>query len=228
MRIVRPTTCSAAIVLLILISQAVSVASPRKVWPRDDARTDQGLAAVRHQLRRAVAQRDPSLLLPVLGPEVRVDQEKTLPRELVPAEWAKRSREDQATFWRDLRDALDLGFARQDADTAFAPYLFVTFESEDGELAISAANVNVHGQPQLDAPVIAHLSYDIVKIDPHADRAARWVDLDGYRYLWRGILTPSGASGWVPDKYARYKTGPTFVFKRLDGVWKLTAFVIGD
>src|SRR5690349_808202 len=100
MRSAVPSTCSAAIMLLILISQDASVASPRKVWPRDDARTDQGLAAVRQQLRRAVAQCDPSFLLPVLAPEVRVDHEKTMPRELVPAEWAKRSREAQATLWR--------------------------------------------------------------------------------------------------------------------------------
>jgi hypothetical protein len=79
----------------------------------------------------------------------------------------------------------------------------------------------------LDSPVIARLSYDIVKRDQQVDSADHSVDLGGERYDWEPIITPAGASGWVPRKYARSNTGPTFVFERTARGWKMISFVIG-
>lgn len=200
-----------------------------KAYPRDDAKTDRGLAEVREQLRRAIARRDPVLLLPVLGPRVKVDHEKVVARDAVVAEMAKWGPMQRNEFWRDLKDALDLGFAKSKGGPyAYAPYLFVTWDDDEANLAITGANVKIHAKPRLDSPVIARLSYDIVRLGEHTDPADYSVDLGGERYVWKPIVTPSGASGWVPAKYARFATGPTFIFEWMGRDWKLISFVIED
>jgi hypothetical protein len=210
-------------------SQAMRAERLGKAYPRDDAKTDRGLAEVREQLRRAIARRDPVLLLPVLGPRVKVDHEKTVGRDAVVAEMAKWRPTQRNEFWRDLKDALDLGFAKSKSGPyAYAPYLFVTWDDDEGNRAITGANVNVHARPRLESPVIARLSYDIVKLGERADSGARTVDIGGERYTWVAIITPAGASGWVPAKYARFATGPTFIFERMSRDWKLISFVIED
>jgi hypothetical protein len=222
--------CTLALGLFVLSgSNAVRAERLGKAYPRDDAKTDRGLAEVRAQLRRAIARRDPALLLPVLAPRVTGDHEKSVARDAVLAEMAKWRRSQRNEFWRDLKDAVDLGFAMSKGRRyAYAPYLFVTRDSDEQELAITGAHVNVHQRPGLDSPVIARLSYDIVKPDTDADSGERSVDIGGERYSWVPIITPAGASGWVPAKYARYATGPTFIFEWMGRDWKLISFVIED
>jgi len=204
------------------------VDSAERLHPRDDAAKDPGLAAVRRQIRLALAKKDVSLLLPVLAPEVLIDHDRRVPRTRVVAEFTKWSSAKKAEFWRDLRDAIDLGIAIRSPDEAYAPYLFVTLATDEDEVAIVGTDVKVHSAPSTSSPTIEVLSNVIVRSAAGAGDSEETVEIDGYPYVWRVIVTSSGKQGWVPKKYARQATDSGFWFAKINGTWKMASFVVED
>jgi hypothetical protein len=198
----------------------------RTLRPRDDAASDAGLQEVRRQVRLAVAKRDVSLLLPVLATEVLVDHGVRVPRDQVVSELMKWTPAKQQELWRDLRDAMDLGIAIKGPGDAYAPYLFVTLEED--EVAIVGADVKAHETPSIASRTIATLSHAIVRRAEGTGDSEETVKIDGYPYVWRRIVTPSGKQGWVPQKYARQATDSGFWFTKVGGHWKLASFVVED
>jgi hypothetical protein len=224
----------AAIALLIasgsswMLAAGPKGAFPRKLLPVDVASADPGLAKVRAQMLEAARQRNFDLLLPVLAPELRVDFEPHSPSDFLSL--ARTWPEDQvATFWRDMRDAVQLGMARRD-DYVYAPYVVVGLQGSEGELlAITGNDVPVRAAPRREAPSIERLAYDVVEIASEPswseDQPAR---IDGDLYGWHRIITPSGKTGWVSEKYARSSIDRRFLFQRIHGEWKLVAIAAGD
>jgi hypothetical protein len=208
---------------------ASGAAAAQKVLPRDDVAKDRGLAEACRRIRQAAAARDARALLPVLAPEVNVDptvSDRRVARADAPGVIAKWPEEKQRRFWRDVRDALQLGVViSDDGRHAYAPYVVAGRDIEVGDMAITGRGVRVRAAPSLTAPVVAVLSWIIVT--PSYDSSPTdTIEIDGERYSWVEIKLPSGGVGFVPEKYIRYSTGPAVVFHKIDGHWQVVSFIL--
>jgi hypothetical protein len=200
-----------------------------KIMPVDFAVSDPGLAAMRAQIERAVAPRDASMLLPVLGPQVQVNFESSYtPREFVALQKSCAG-SDRIDFWRELHDAISLGMARHPAGGVIAPYVFVKATGVE-TLVITGSRVALRSAPDPEAPAVDWLSYDVVQRSPGdvwEDRS-RPVRIQGFEYGWVPVVSPSGKSGWVSEKYARSVIATRLSFQKIGGEWKLVAIIAGD
>lgn len=75
----------------------------------------------------------------------------------------------------------------------------------------------MRSRPSLNAPVVATLSYDIVKIS---------FDENSRNNSWVKILTPT--PGYVSRQFIRHPNDYSACFKILNGKWVMTSFIAGD
>jgi hypothetical protein len=80
------------------------------------------------------------------------------------------------------------------------------------------SNVRLRTAPRLDAPIAATMSYSIV----------RMLDIDAGGGQWPRVQLPNGRQGHVAKAYVRMPIDMRAVFNRIDGRWRMTAFVGGD
>jgi hypothetical protein len=202
----------------------------RKLTPIDEARHDASLRTLRNALLKAADAKDAAQLLPLFAPQVAIDFHDPL----TPAEVVNKingySTSDQALFWQDLREAVELGFIRWGMEVC-APYaIFQLSEralSDAVPIGIVAAGVNVRREPSVTAPVIDRLSYDVLEAGPEEPRPATPGQFGG-QYQWYQIRTPKGELGWVASKYLRVGGDRRFCFKKEHGRWKLDGWAVGD
>jgi len=129
-------------------------------------------------------------------------------------------------FWRQLHDAISLGMAREaEGDSVIAPYTIVKMWDEHLDpyevLAITGDRVALHAAPAADAPTIEWLSFDLVTMSEGNDWQddSRPLRIGGFEYGWRRIVSRSGKTGWVSEKYARGADG-FLQFNKINGKWK--------
>jgi hypothetical protein len=177
----------------------------RKLTPIDEARHDASLRTLRNALLTAAGAKDAAQLLPLFASHVVIDFHDPLTPGEVVNEINGYSPSDQALFWQDLREAVELGFIRRDIDVC-APYVVFQLReralSDAEPIGIVAARVNVRGEPSVTAPVIDRLSYDVLEAGPEWPRPAQPGQFGG-QYQWYQIRTPKGELGWVASKYLR-------------------------
>ena len=71
--------------------------------------------------------------------------------------------------------------------------------------------------PRLDAPVVAPVSYSIVRLIDRADGE-----------LWSHVRLGDGRRGYIWHAYVRSPADYRALFALIDGRWRMTAFVSGD
>jgi hypothetical protein len=179
---------------------------------------------------KAADAKDAARLQPLLASQVLIDFDKALTPAEVVNEINSYSPSDQALFWQDLREAVELGFIRWGMDVC-APYVgFQLSEralSDAEPIGIVAAGVNVRREPSVTAPIIDRLSYDVLGAGPDAPRPALPGQFGG-QYRWRQVRTPKGELGWVASKYLRGGGDRRFCFSKVHGQWKLNGWAVGD
>jgi hypothetical protein len=201
--------------------------------PTDLATLDAGLAKVRNQILDAYRHRDFERLMPALAPEVNFAFETQSQQEFLKLARAWTP-EAARTFWRNVRDALTLGIARdsEDPEYVYAPYTAVLeqLKSRDvNTVVITGDNVAVRAAPTATAAVIGRLSFSIVESSGNGvPSEANPMIIDDEKYAWEPIVMPDGKTGWISEKYARARTGFRLLFQRVNGEWKLWAIAEGD
>jgi hypothetical protein len=202
----------------------------RKLTPIDAARHDASLRTLRDAVLKAADAKDAARLQPLLASQVLIDFDKALTPAEVVNEINSYSPSDQALFWQDLREAVELGFIRWGMDVC-APYVgFQLSEralSDAEPIGIVAAGVNVRREPSVTAPIIDRLSYDVLEAGPEEPRPALPGQFGG-QYRWRQVRTPKGELGWVASKYLRGGGDRRFCFSKVHGQWKLNGWAVGD
>lgn len=202
----------------------------RKLTPIDAARHDASLRTLRTALLKAADAKDAARLKPLLASQVGIDYDRALTPAEVVNEINGYSPSDQALFWQDLREAVELGFIRWGMDVC-APYVVFQLSeralSDAEPIGIVAAGVNVRRQPSVTAPIIDRLSYDVLEAGPEEPRPALPGQFGG-QYQWRQVRAPKGDLGWVASKYLRGGGDRRFCFSKVQGRWKLTSWAVGD
>lgn len=204
------------------------LAAEGKLLPVDEAAKDPSFFALRQKLIEAARKHDLDFILNTLDPNIVNSFGGSEGIEGFKAIWEVDK--PQTKLWDTLTLVLTLGGSLNvsDQETSFwAPYVHSRWPNEFDSFehaAITGTNVKVRSRPSLDAPVVATLSYDIVKFADQSWLPAGEAGPDA----WVKIITPAGRGGFVSSRYVRSPIDYRIGFIKKDGKWSITAFVAGD
>jgi hypothetical protein len=216
---------------LLVFCVSVSFSQERKVLPVDEGNTDASFSAFREKTLEAAKRRDVKYILSILDARIKnsfggndgINEFKTM--------WKINS--PKSEFWDEFIKVLSNGgtFDKESGAKTklfMAPYTFTGFPDDldvyDYQ-AIFGNNVNLRSKPDMNAPVVARLSYDIVKIDFKNSVPDK---IKEGEHSWLKVETFDGKKGFVKAEFVRGSTDFRALFEKKNGVWKMTAFIAGD
>lgn len=205
-------------------------ARERFVKPVDEAKKDPTFFAFREKLIAAVKKKDAKYLLSIVDEKIK----NGFGGEDGIGEFKSRwdfGGPDNGDFWREFLPVIINGGSFVKAGKSsifFAPYVFGSFPEDLDAFehrVIIGNNVNLRKEGNINAPVVALLSYNIVKVDEDSSIEGRGKDgvMD-----WYAVETLGGKRGFVKAEYVRSPVEYRAGFEKIKGKWKMTIFVSGD
>lgn len=212
-----------------------AAAQERYVMPVDEAAQDPSFLAFRTKLIAAAERKDTKYLMSIVDPKLEYSFGGYSGLAQFKKLW-KLGRAD-SKFWKEFLLVLKnggtfTGEGRNRLNSFAAPYTFTTFPNDlDGfeYHAIFGSNVNLRERPGTDSPVIAMLSYNVVRVDEQ--RSTRKKTGPGeydFEYDWYAVETLGGKKGFVKSEYVRSPIDYRAGFEKKRGIWKMTFFIAGD
>lgn len=223
---IRKLTAAVRILIsaaLVVVFTAAAAAKERKLYPVDEGEKDASFSAFRDRLLKAASERDKKFLLSVIDPQIKWSFGDNHGSREFRRHWKIDG--DGSGLWGELINVLSLGgtFSTSGGRKEFcAPYTFTRFPDDLDAFeyaAIVGKDVRVRAQPNADAPIVAALSYDLVKAEfPENDGATGWAK----------VTTPNGEQGYVLKKFVRSPVDYRACFRNTKGKWLMTLFIAGD
>lgn len=208
--------------------QAASKA--RKLLPVDEASKDPTFKAFRDAIIDAVKRKDTQFILGVVAPDILNDFGGGNGIQNFKTKW-RLGKTEESKLWAELDTVLSMGGSfrvEEGKRTFWAPYVYSTWPDdfdcgEDAQCyAVTGDHVNARREPSSTGPIVASLSYDIVKSkieDTESNKTPEG---------WTKVIVPGGATGYVATRFLRspgdYRAG----FAKVKGKWLMTAFIAGD
>ena len=215
--------------LLVFLLFIIPIAAQEKfVTPIDEADKDKTFLEFRTKLIEAVQKRDVKYLLSVVDKSIKNGFGGNDGINEFKKQWKIYNRNSE--LWKELLIVLTHGgtFDKENKGMFYAPYLFTNFPDSVDEFehqAIFGNNVNLRSKPDKDAPVVASLSYNIVKTD-YENSVKSKTNKD--EFLWLKIETLGGKKGFVKPEFVRSAIDYRAGFERRRGKWTMTFFLAGD
>ncbi|HEX8250024.1 MAG TPA: SH3 domain-containing protein [Pyrinomonadaceae bacterium] len=217
---------------LLICGVSGALSQERKVLPADEGKTDASFRAFREKTLEAARRRDVKYILSIVDANI----QNTFGDSNGVAEFKKmwKLSSPQSEFWDEFITVLTNGgafFKRAGAPKKQifqAPYTFTEFPEDLDAIehqTIFGNNVNLRSKPEKSAPVVASLSYNIVKVD--FENSVKHESKEG-KYLWLKVETLGGKKGFVDARYVRSPVDYRAVFEKRNGSWKLVTFIAGD
>ncbi len=178
--------------------------------PVDESANDSDLLLFRARLQIAVAARDMAAVVRMADPKIRTSFGPDDGLESLKAKLADPRHE----IWGHLARALALGGRFETPELFVAPYTAGCGDID--AMVIVGSNVNVRTKPSLTGEVIASLSYAVLRF---VER-----ETEG----WTKVRLAGGRTGFVADEFLRSPIDYRAIFAKVDGRWRLSAFVAGD
>lgn len=208
-----------------------AVAQERFVKPVDEAAKDASFLAFRTKLIEAAKKRDAKFILSAVDPKISNTFGEDNGIRYFKTFW--KIENPQSEFWNEFLNVITRGgtFTKEAGlrNKQFcAPYTFTSFPVDLDAFeyqAIYGNNVNLRSKPAADAPVVANLSYNVVKVDFENSVKIKNKEND---YSWLKIETLGGQKGFVKSEFVRSPIDYRACFERKKGVWKMTVFIAGD
>ena len=124
-------------------------------------------------------------------------------------------------FWREFELALAMGGTFDAAGNFAAPYVYSVWPEAFDSFecaAVTASAVRLRARPDTASRTVARLDYDIVQL----------LRADTLAADWRHVQLSNGLKGYVASRFVRSPVAYRALFTRVEGSWRLTAFVAGD
>ena len=232
--IVRHWKLILGLALVLLFSPLLCAAQNIRLYPVDESHKDRSFRIFRDQLLAALKRRDKEFLLSILHPKIL----NSLGGEGGVKEFAEmwKLESSQSKVWAELYKILSLGgtFEYVNGEKEFsAPYVTSRWNRIQPRLrgefaevsyeAIIGARVRVYSRPDLDAPVLTRLTYDVVEVDYPGS-----IQSSDYEFSWVKIKLPKGRSGYVRAGEIRSPSNTSAHFKKFKGKWLLYIFAGGE
>ncbi len=198
--------------------------------PVDEAKNDASLIAFRTKLIEATKTKNQSFILSIVDPDIKNSFGGDDGKENFKTNW--RIGQKDSAFWEEFLTVITNGgafFKEEGSQKTFcAPFSFMVFPEDLDAFEYSLVfgeNVNLRAAPNLSAPVIANLSYNVIKTD-YQNSADDGKNENSY--VWVKVTTLGGKTGFIVSRYVRSPIGYRACFQKLKGIWKMTAFIAGD
>lgn len=185
--------------------------------PIDQCTGDRSFTAFRSDLLAAIARRDVAAVTAAIAETVVLGFDGPGGKAGFTAAWeADRARDDK--LWGELAAVLGAGCA-VDGAVRVAPSLGAQIDPalDPSTIVVAANPARLMASPDAASAVIKTLDWEIVQWLP---------DGDSGDYL--KVALGDGRSGYLLRDSARSPMDKRVTFEKLDGVWKITAFVAGD
>lgn len=207
-----------------------------KLYPVDEASQDRSFELFRKALLKAAREHNVDYVLNILDPHILnslggiggVDEFKE--------QW--RLDQPDTELWKELITILSMGgsFDTYEGQKEFcASYVSSQWEKVVSQFpktsdvsqysAIISENVLVHQEPASNSPIVATLSYDVVKVDYEGSILDK---TESGNFSWVKIITPDEKQGYVSGQYIRDPSDYHACFKKIGERWIMTALAGGD
>jgi hypothetical protein len=209
------------ILSLLAAVAAVSAAADRRLPPVDQCASDPSFVAFRNELLSAIERRDRDAVLALVANDIEVDFGGGAGREEFARTWAL-DRPRASPLWSELRQALSLGCARDPAGEYYAsPSMYMADESIFPDPFTAAVAIRPDAQlraaPDAGSALVATLNWHVLTV-PEWDRES----------AWQRVELADGRRGHVRSEDLRSAVDYRAIFERVDGRWRITAFIAGD
>ena len=184
-------------------------AAPAQCLPRDQAAQKPDFFSFRAQLQMAVARRDLRAVLAATDPQIRT----SFGSDDGLASFRRQLSDPAGQAWEELASVLALGGWFQDDLTFRAPYTDSCGGGDD--VIVIASDVRVRSKPSSTASALSSVSFEVLR--------GQWAK-DG----WVEVQLQDGRKGFVAEALVRSPIGYRAWFIRVQGLWKMTAFIAGD
>ena len=206
------------LIALLIAAAPPADSSTHRLPPIDECAADPSFAAFRDQLRLTIEQRDAAALLEIVADDIEVDFGGGAGRADFSRTW-ELDRPASSGVWDELAEALSLGCAGDGSGELYAPSMAAASMTEDPFEAavVIRPGAELRREPDAASRSLATLDWDIVTVP-------EW-DSEG---AWQRIVLADGRSGFVRSDDLRSPIDYRAAFRRLDGRWRMTAFIAGD
>ena len=209
---------AALLLSLLVIAGPGSDRGTVRIAPVDQCAADPSFAEFRDGLRRAIAGRDREQILASVVDDIEIGFGGDRGRADFARAWALE-RPQTSPLWHELEEALRLGCA-VDADGSYwSPSLFLAREVDDpfGTMLAIQPGAALHAAPDTSSGVVAALDWDLLTVLQWEEGAA-----------WQLVQLSDGRSGYVRTEALRSPVDYRAGFRRIDGSWRMIAFLAGD
>lgn len=213
-----------------MLCMAPALAETPKLLPVDEATLDQSLIVFRDSLRRAVERRDIDFVVAQASPRIQLSFDSDYGIETF-REWLTGDQVlDGETYWLELERVLSLalGEASSNPGRACAPYISCRSRPARAftyDIFVLTADALVYAAPDANAPVVARLSYGMLRI---ASNSFASIPV-GATGLWFAVDLPAGGIGYVDLERPEYWMEGDYLayFEKAGGRWRMTVFMGG-
>lgn len=218
------------------IAQAQEHNNQLKLLPLDEGSQDLTFEKFRNDLLAAVQRRDVDFILAALHPVINNGYDIEPGVDEFRKRWSPQ--DSKSSVWDVLESILTGGgsFAKNNSEREFCgPYAVSEWAKVVRQLpkgsdsldyvAITASDVAVRLEPKSTSPIVARLSYDVVRSVPNSQVLNR---TSAAFSSWIKIITPSGQEGYVPDNYVQGPMDHGACFRKVHGKWLITKLATGE
>jgi hypothetical protein len=205
---------------------------PRPAQPIDQVESGSDFFEFREQLRQAISDRNADYIRSIADPNIKLSFGNPISLDDLDID------NPDAPFWQYLERSLAIGCINTTPgnppdDTSWAcPYVFQAPEITDAfeDVFIVGEGVEVHTEANASSPVVEVVSNEILKSDSQTLGTLSEAQLRAIETFegWRPVILPEGRRGFVSSRYAYSPIGYRAIFAKVDGAWKMQAFVSGD
>ena len=214
------------------VASTVTFGQERYVKPVDEASQDPSFLEFRTKLIAAAERKDLRYVQSIMDPKIELSFGGHSGLSGFRSLWKKESE-----FWAEFLPVIKnggrfTGDGRNKMNHFAAPYVFMEMPEDLDHFehfAVFGSNVNLRERPDASAPVVAQLSYNIVKVDePSAVKLTTGPGEHEWRYDWHKVETLGGQKGWIKAEFVRSPIDYRAGFEKRRGRWVMTFFIAGD
>ena len=219
------------VLCFVIFAFSNALAQERYVLPVDEGEKDASFLSFRTKLIQAAKNKDSKYILSIVDPNIRNTFGDDNGIRYFKKVW--KIDNPKSEFWEEFLAVITHGgtFYKEAATKSkqfCAPYIFTSFPEDLDAFdysAIFGKNINLRAKPESDAPVIANLSYNIVKVEYQNSVEDKNKE---NTYLWLKVETLGGKKGFVKAEFVRSAIDYRACFQKKNGRWKMTVLVAGD
>lgn len=214
-----------ALIALTAAAHAAEPPAPTRLPPIDEATKDPSFVQFRNELKDVIARKDAAKLFTYLASDIHLSFGGHYGGPEFHQMWKPFDKDTK--IWSVLTLIVDNGGKFIVPGGFAAPYAFAAFpESLDAFSYVVATNpaAVLREKPNIDARVVAKLSYDILEVVNSAGKMQHEAGPND----WDEVKTATGQRGYVLSSDIRSPIEYRAIFEKRKGKWVIQTLIAGD